>query len=765
MTISSLADHARSCLDRDYLIRWFPDNIRVDNQQLGIGEAELAVIEEVLQRLSRRQSLLIHNPLPCNRIPIAVCLAYLRTQNPAFPSAGFIGQGKSMLILPALSKGYLSTIDDVELDGIGASPNLVDREPIGGLSEARRQVKLFSAKHGFEFDRTDPPRQIGAIFVDLRKPEWGRRSRRFTEVLGLFEQANRPVIFYTDEITDEVASLQQRMDTVEVTSELLMTAQGMSVPNPGETARFGHLLTEKEFSVEHISVGFPEMKRVLRDMTKMKNDLQQRGIAGIEVGWLFNLLTKLPVRPEHWDDVTASNYYQQGVRELLENLKNKASRLDGGDADLLINYCHAGDHLHGLLNRKHPVQEELFELIREAEREDTDRAFIVRSEFERKAVLRAITIDEGPSLFSVTIRELSDVQPGESDEVVFCRPLDYDSYAYEFPLARHLKFLQFESWTDVVKRRIDRGLDVLNADPEIRKVGRFEPDTPEQEPSSERPEQAAEPSGPEPEPAQTASVRDITDPAIDMAGPVDDYVPDVEGASDEEVIETLQEEFERTSRPTGSGNGSSGESADLQFELSNGEVRTASRHTRVTILRENGDIGRIRAGDLSPGDTVVLVESAAEDIYDIFLESAHEKEKLRKCESVVERWHDTLRDGLEDTTLEDLLDEIRERGSTITDPDTIELWADGSVIGPQDPEDVQRVLAVLDPEMEPTWEAAVQAMKDIRTEHRQIGKQARKAIESKMSSPMAAELSHSLDEELDRSEVSKGTVEEITELG
>lgn len=763
MTISSIADHAQDCLDRDYLVRWFPDNVRVNGSPFGFSEAELAIVEEVLQSLNRSQSVLIHNPLPGNRIPIAVCLAYIRTQDPRFPTQGIVGRGDTLIGFPALNKGYLSTLDEARFDGIGQSPNLIERQPIGTLSYSSKSADLLTAKHGFEFDRETLPSGIGAVFVDLRKPEWGLRNRRFLEIAGLFESANSPFIFYTDEITDEVAHLQEQLNTIEVTSELLMTAQGMSVPNPSETAQFGHLLSEEDFSLEHISVGFPEMKDVVKDMIQMKKDLQNRGVARIEVGWLFNLLTKLPVRPEHWDDVTASNYYQQGVRELLENLRQKASRLEGSDADLLINYCHAADHLHGLLNKEHPIQRELFELIREAESEDINRAFAVRGEFEREAVLRAITIEDGPLLSSAAIRETDDIDAGEFDEVVVCRPLDYDSYVYEFPLAKHLKFLQFESWTEIVERRIDRGLDVLNADIEMRKVGRFEQEKSESDPASA---QGAPAAGPTSEASSDSSEdRKVMEPTVDSAEPVENYVPDVEGASEEEVVETLKEEFKQSRQHQANRGGrSSGDTADLQFELSNGEARTASKQTRTTILRDDDEIARVRAEDVKMGDTVVLVESAADDIYDLFLESAHEKEKIRKCESVVERWHDTLQDGLGEMSTETLLDELQELGSEITDSGTIELWAYGSAIGPRDPEDVRRVLAVLDPEMEPTWEATVQAMKDIRTEHRQIGKQARKAIESKMSSSMAAELTESLDEGLDTSEVREATVENIKEI-
>jgi hypothetical protein len=763
MPISSLANHADSCLDRDYLVRWFPDNLQKKGNTIGFSEPELAIVEEALRRISNQESLLIHNPLPCNRIPVAFCLAYVRTQDPRFPSHGFVGEDDTLLAFPALSKGYLSTIDSIKLDGIGQNPRLIDREPVGALSELHGSGEFFTAKHNFEFDLSRLRGDVGAVFVDLRKPEWGAYGRRFGEILSMAEESKRPVIFYTDEFTDESVALQQQMDTVEVTSKLLMTAKGMSVPNPGATAQFGHLISEADFSVEHISVGFPEMKSVVKDMTKMKNDLQEKRVANIEVGWLFNLLTKLPVRPEHWDDVTSSNYYQQGVRELLKNLRNKASRLETADANLLINYCHAADHLHGLLNRKHPVQDELFELIREAEENNLDRALLVRGEFERKAVLRAITIEDGPTASSVAIRDVTNVSPGEFDEAVICRPLDYDSYVYEFPLAHDLKFVQFESWTEIVQRRINRGLDVLNADIEVQQVGRFESD---QEPAKAQSNGA--PGAPQEDtqsPAPDAVSREIKEPTFDSSEPIENYVPDVDGASEEEVIETLEEEFKDSSRPTESGRGGdSGEAADLQFKLANGNIRTTSRHTRVTILRENGDIGRIQADDLSVDDTVVLVDSAADDIYDLFIESAHEKEKIRKCESVVERWRDTLKEGLKDINSDELLDELQQRGSSIQETVTIEWWADGSTIGPNDDEDVRRVFDIFDPEMKPTWEATVQAMKDIRTEHQQIGKQARRAIESQMGSSMAGELSESIDEGLDRSEVDKTAVTEITDL-
>lgn len=768
MSINSIAEYAESCLDRECLLRWFPSSIQYNDSQLGFSGTELAIVEQILRSLSRGESLLIRNPLPCNRIPVALCLAYTRTQDPRFPTDGIVGRGQSILAFPAMSKGYLSTIDNVKLDSLGRQPSLVNREPVGQLSAIDGDADIYTAKHGFNFDRQHPVGATGAVFVDLRKPEWGQFARRFVEINDFAQRTDIPFIFYTNESSDETTKIQNSIDSIEVTSRLLTTAEGMDVPNPGQTARFGHLLSEEEFAAEYISVGFPKMKNIIKDLVQMKQDLQERSVATTEVGWLFNLLTKLPVRPEHWDDVTSDHYYQQGVNELLQTLKQRSSRFGGMDADLLLNYCHAADQLHGLLNRENPIQTELFDLIREAEEQEIDRAFVVRNDSERQAILRAITIDGGPTPSSAAIRDLSAIDAGEFDEVVVCRPLDYDSYVYEFPLAPEMKFLQFQSWAEVVQRRVDRGLDVLDAETDLRRVGQFADEQNANTTAAAPPTESQAPTEStvvDEEPGDTAD-RELREPTASASEPVADYVPDVKGASEVEVIETLESEFKTGATPhsDGTDRGNTDGTPDLQITLDNGEVKTVSEHARVTILQHSGDIGRIQAADLSVGDTVVLVDSAAKDIYDMFLESAHEKKKLRKCESIVERWQTALEGYLQNATTNELLDELQERGSDITDPNTIELWAEGTAIGPRDPDDVRRVLAVVDPEMEPTWEATVQAMKDIRTEHQQIGKQARQAIESKMSSSMVNELSESLEDGFDRSEVTKTTVAEITQL-
>ena len=694
---------------------WFPDNIQVKEERIGFSEAELAVIEEALRTLEEGNSLMIHNPLPCNRIPFAVCLAYARIQNPNFPVNGIIGRKKSLLVFPALSKGYVILFDNVKRCGWGKQPKLIKRTPIDSLSATREWANIHTAKHNFDFDLEHPVPNTGAIFVDLRKPEWGLSERSFDRIHDLFTDSDLPFIFYTDSITPEVEMLQERMDTVEISSELLATAEGMDVPNPGQTAKFAHLLGKEEFKVEHVTVGFREMRQVVPEMIQMKEDLREKGISPLEVSLLFNSLTKLPVQPKYWDIATNSNFFHQSIQELISNLRAKSQHIDGMDGELLISYCQAADDLCGLLNRKHPLQEELFELIREAEQDNIDRTVIVRNEYERKAIIQAITSKDGPTLSAVSIKRLVDYEAGESEEVVICRPFNYDSYAYEFPLAQRVIFLQFETWGEVTRHRVERGFDTLDADIAIRKIGHFE--------------------------AKDPQSTELTD-----------------------TLAPLRDEFEASRDTPVRGSSITHRDPDLQFTLSNGEVRSATDNTRVTVLRDNGDIARMRAGDLTVGQTVVLLPSITDDIYDLFIESAHQKEKIRNCESITERWRNELKSGLRRMTAKRLLKRIQEDGSVITNVGTVETWESGDALGPRDDEDVRRVLAAVDSEMEPMWEAAAQSMNEIRTEHRQIGKKARRAIESQASPTMASELSASIEGSIGRTNVRKATVEEISEL-
>lgn len=747
MSLDSISGHAAACRERAYLSRWFPANIMAGEEIYSFGETELAVVEETLRKLEDGRSLLVHDPVPSNRIALGLCLAYVRTQDPRFPEDGIVGGGRSLLAFPALHHGYVTEIDEFRLNGLGRQPALVDREPIDRLSETEERADIHTAKNNFEFDQKHPGNGVGAVFVDLRKPEWGNVSRRFDEIVALHEASDCPFIFYTDEMTPAAETAVEHSETIRVTNELLATAESTNLPeNPSLITRFEHLINTEEITVEHVTIGYPDLHEIVADLSAMRNDLQSSNnvqrVIKMEVGWLFNLLTRLPVKPEYWDGVVADNFYQQGVRELLENLRGKAQRLDGREADLLVNYYEAANALHGRLNTNHPLQETLFDLIStDGTGSDRSRTVVVKNGFERKAILQALTLEDTTLADNVTIQTANEITPSADTEVVVARPLDANSYLYDFPAANRIAFLQYEPWAPLVEERLDSGMKKIGATVQKQEVG-----------------QVGGRASPEPS-GQTQSNPELEE-AYDRPAEADRTDP----------TETLRQDFEEgesNSAASSSGTSSASQDPDLEISLSNGDVRKLSKHSRLSVLKDNGDIGRKQAKDLHSGETLLLLDSATEDIYDLFVESAHKKDQLRKAESVVERWRTILDDGLSSGMTErEVLKELNERGSDIANVTSISNWRTGQAIGPRDPEDVRRIFDIFEPDMKPTYKMTVDAMKQIRTEHRNIGRRARKAIESQMGQSIASDLSTDLPTDIDQSsqDVQKATVESLTPL-
>jgi hypothetical protein len=368
---------------------------------------------------------------------------------------------------------------------------------------------------------------------------------------------------------------------------------------------------------------------------------------------------------------------------------------------------------------------------------DQERIVVVKNDFERKAILRALTLENRKLADNVSIRKVDDIQPVPDGEIVIARPLDANSYLYDFPTSERIAFLHFEPWAPLVKDRLEAGMGQLDIPIRREEIGR---------------------------------VGGHTDQATDSNQSTRTY--DRPDDSDEkDPTESLRADFEgddttSTSR-SGGGRSSQSREPDVTISLSNGESKHLTNQAQVSILKENGDIARKQAKNLAVGDTILLLDSVADDIYDLFVESAHQKEKLRKAESLVERWRSILEDGLDgEWTSKELLEEIQDRGSKIQHEMTVSNWRTGEVIGPRDPEDVRRILAILDPEMEPTYEATAEAMQEIRNEHQKIGVQARRAIESQVGASIGSDLKTDLPEDVDQfsQDVREATIESITAL-
>lgn len=741
--MESLTEVATQCEQRPELGRWFQDGLRTNDGQFNIGDVELAATEAVLNSVGRGEDITIINPLPGDEVLLSVCLGYLRIQNTSFPTNGIVGQGKSLCLLPSLSRGYITKFDDVRRNGIGETPPLLSRTSISALSSVYGKANLFTAKHGVELD--DCPSDLGVLVVDLRKKEWRDPNRRLDTLKSYLDGISIPVVYYTDEERPEFESLLSGTQKIELDNTLLSTARVNQSTEHSVASQYAEILSSGDRSVSLQRVHFPKMQSVVTDLANMKQDLRHVPGLTVEVGWLFNLLTELPVQPQYWEEAVKDNYYYQSVGDLIANLRGKAQSLNGMTSDLLINYCQAASYLQQLLNSKHPLQEVLFEKINDAEEAGDPAQFVVKNDYERKSLLNAIAAAGVTMPDVVEITPIADLVPDPEVSTVITRPLGQSSHVYSFPPSRSVEFLQYEMWADHVAQRLQRELS--DTDTEIT-VSEYNVPEKSRERNSAR-AGAGSPTPGSPQAAQTsrqetdAEIQEPVEDSAPMEGPTaaqidsQEYqVPDYENA-DELLDEVLEEEFGGidSTQSTTSGD-SSGDServytdSSLEIIFTDGSSKIRSAATRVTVTSEGG-IVRVPVAELEPGDEVLLVDDISGDIYDLFIESAHDRERVRGCEATIDRWRTVLKEGLDNGySVEELLAEMQSKGSVITTHVTVANWQSGRTLGPRDPEDVQLILEILDPSVMSLAEPTVSALKEIRALHQKIGREAKRSFEA-----------------------------------
>lgn len=742
--MQSLAETASRCEDRPELARWFQDGLRTKDGPLNMGDVELAVIEEILTSISRGKNVTIVNPLPGNEVLLGVCLGYLRVQNPSFPRKGIVGQGKSLCLLPSLSRGYVTLFDEVRRNGIGKTPPLLDRTSIDKMSSVSGSASLLTAKHGVELDNC--PSDLGVLVIDLRKKEWRDPRRRLEELKSYVKGLSIPVVYYMNEAQPAFESILSNTQHIKLNNTLLSTARVNENTDVSVASQYAQILSSGERRVGLQRVHYPKMRSVVTDLANMKQDLRHVPGLAVEVGWLFNLLTELPVRPQHWEDAVKDNYHHQSVGDLIANLRGKAQNLDGMTADLLINYCQAASYLQQLLNTKHPLQEALFERISDAEEAGTLARFVVRNEYETKAIMNALAAEGGTMPDTTEIVPIADLVPDPDKPTVITRPLGQSSHIYSFPASRSMEFLQFEMWADHVERRLER--ELAETDTTIEVKNHNEPKEPPEQNTARAGAGSPTPGSPQAAQRSPQDADKELQEVVEEASPTDastaasigekNYeTPDYENAN-ELLDEVLEAEFSGESAstqsgPTGEASGETGQAHTdntLKIVFSDGTTRTQSSLSRVTVTSEGG-IVRVPVAELEPGDEVLLMDDSSGDLYDVFIESAHDRERVRGCESTIDRWRTVLKEGLDDEyTVEGLLREMQSEGSDISTTDTIVNWRSGRTLGPRNAENVRLVLEILDPSATSLAEPTISALREIRTLHRQIGKEAKRSLEA-----------------------------------
>jgi len=201
---------------------------------------------------------------------------------------------------------------------------------------------------------------------------------------------------------------------------------------------------------------------------------------------------------------------------------------------------------------------------------------------------------------------------------------------------------------------------------------------------------------------------------------------------------------------------------------------TINRRSHVTVYDdEKRTIKRKLAYHIEEGETILLIDDQAGDIYDVLVQSAHERERVRECEQLINGWRNRLirKMNEKDYDYGDIRSFIRHDESNIETKVAIRNWAEGSTIGPQDPEDVRRVLKISCPELNghnlhDVYQEVVKAIRHIRLLHWEIGRNIRRVIEREMNPSRDPKLGKNVNLSMIRSitrDIERGTITSISE--
>lgn len=106
---------------------------------------------------------------------------------------------------------------------------------------------------------------------------------------------------------------------------------------------------------------------------------------------------------------------------------------------------------------------------------------------------------------------------------------------------------------------------------------------------------------------------------------------------------------------------------------------------------------------LRPGDKILFIHGQRrQSLYDLLVDRVHRNPAFELHVAFIRRWQNDLVNAyrlqqLENSwTLEELLNRLQRLGSSLTSTQTIRTWLQGSILAPDDPEDLRRLAEVLD---------------------------------------------------------------------
>lgn len=741
MNPESIGSLASECYSRGALAGFQAGSIRVDGDRFTLSPVEAAVTERAVRSVESKGSILIETSFPSNSIPVGLAVALAFDEH---PNRG--GANTPVLLFPR--QGYTTVFDrfhyrDTTNPTYKQGSDPIPRYSVNSLSEMEDQWGIFTANRQFNFDIESGATLPAGIIIDLRAPRWHDTYAR--QLVELFAAAGKGRVAFIGDSDGygmgyELARTHSD-EQIQIRPAHLESSPIESIPVDLDTklAIIENILAVGDVSYDYYTIIAEEVDQLHQQFAAKKIELQERDIAPRVVGGLYNRLTQLPVKPKYWNRVSKSNGYFDSIPQQIDRLNLIAEQISHSGGRIR-NFTETATQLEATLNDEHPLQNYLLNAVERGRELDNPTRFVfsnkrVQEAFILAAEERDLTVGESENIVLTT---KSDIAPVKDSRTVYAGVAPRESNHYEFPRSETVAFVHHAILNQYIIQRA-RGLAGESVSHKEHTVGdgRVEGDPVdldeiESEVTSVGPLTSNSTGG-------NASQL-MSSSSLWSAG------NDSEDSTDEPAVsDSLNTDSENESKPS--------ERLKLTFDEGH-EPITLTPLSRVTKYSPTErDIIRTRAKSLESGDTILFIDDIADDIYDIVIEHAGERETIREDTDLVEGWRDQLNRTLEQEnwTVKEFQQQLQDMGSDITSPVTISLWRYGTTIAPDDPEDIKRVYQLcrpgVDGSMFETLAAEVnEAAQRIRDRHNKIGQRIRPLIEHELDATTDSSQSQYYDE-------------------
>lgn len=715
---------AAACKSRLFPAGVFGGAIQYDNTILDMSQVELALIEKCLRHVEQRDNLLVINPFSTKLTPAFLILSYMASADPRRPSDLQTTDRAPALLFPS-NTGYLGELDNFNYrDEINAS-GIYDRDPIRSMGEysTAGNYQLYSATGDIVIPDQSEDR-IGLLFVDLRNDSWQQNFHHIERLLDTYKVDS--ALFYSD--TDNAGT-----DTAQqIVAETLTVSRGTfsetDTATPGENPTPARI--QESILSNPIKLSFPvdhseKIDAGLRQLYALRCNLTESFDNNVYVELLNGLLLDLPVSPSRYDEMANQNAFYQSTYDLLDNIEDRIIATPGDESQMFEKFVAQAREVRRVLERSHPKQAVLDEIIQDTQESETPLRLVARNLMFEQALEQYLYTEYGSIPEYVELYRTGELTPNHEAKTVFTSAPDSGDQNYAFPPSNQITVLTYPFFVDTVIDRFD-GTE-------------FEGESPPLE-VEERP--SAEP----PSPDDDQSATEMDSGVVNLSNIEIDISPSLTDSS--------------------GGSSYTDSSPDdgpiVELEFADSTTRQLSVSRRVTVYdREHDDIERKPAGQVSSNDQLVITEEAASDLYHEVIEIKHSQKDVKEHEQYVDRWRELLnnildRDGM---THEKLLSKLKQEGSNLSTTAPIERWATGEALGPQSIDDVRNILRIADPRFEDQYQRVYEAMKYIRTLHRQTGRRVKQVIIAELdperSANIDSDLVTHLEEMIDQAEIKR----------